>query len=243
MATKFRDLVIFASELKSSREGMTKKEMLKRGIELGLFRRGGTIRTIDRWLAELQADFNFKITSYVKFEDKNQRRYKVLDFPNEVINLSQEERTGLEILKESLTDENHKNAITKVLATQQPLSNQVLNDLSELIDNTSYASQIAPRSKVDNQYMQIVEDAIKGYTKIRFKYRSANAEKSTIQEVSPIGLIFSRFGYLVAFYLSKTPIVYRLDLLEKVEATDKPSDRDEEFNFQKWSEQSFGIFH
>ena len=70
MATKFRDLVIFASELKSSREGMTKKEMLKRGIELGLFRRGGTIRTIDRWLAELQADFNFKITSYVKFEDK-----------------------------------------------------------------------------------------------------------------------------------------------------------------------------
>ena len=156
MATKFRDLVIFASELKSSREGMTKKEMLKRGIELGLFRRGGTIRTIDRWLAELQADFNFKITSYVKFEDKNQRRYKVLDFPNEVINLSQEERTGLEILKESLTDENHKNAITKVLATQQPLSNQVLNDLSELIDNTSYASQIAPRSKVDNQYMQIV---------------------------------------------------------------------------------------
>ena len=243
MATKFRDLVIFASELKSSREGMTKKEMLKRGIELGLFRRGGTIRTIDRWLAELQADFNFKITSYVKFEDKNQRRYKVLDFPNEVINLSQEERTGLEILKESLTDENHKNAITKVLATQQPLSNQVLNDLSELIDNTSYASQIAPRSKVDNQYMQIVEDAIKGYTKIRFKYRSANAEKSTIQEVSPIGLIFSRFGYLVAFYRSKTPIVYRLDLLEKVEATDKPSDRDEEFNFQKWSEQSFGIFH
>ena len=64
----------------------------------------------------------------------------------------------------------------KVLATQQPLSNQVLNDLSELIDNTSYASQIAPRSKVDNQYMQIVEEAIKGYTKIRFKYRSANAE-------------------------------------------------------------------
>ena len=243
MATKFRDLVIFASELKSSREGMTKKEMLKRGIELGLFRRGGTIRTIDRWLAELQADFNFKITSYVKFEDKNQRRYKVLDFPNEVINLSQEERTGLEILKESLTDENHKNAITKVLATQQPLSNQVLNDLSELIDNTSYASQIAPRSKVDNQYMQIVEEAIKGYTKIRFKYRSANAEKSTIQEVSPIGLIFSRFGYLVAFYRSKIPIVYRLDLLEKVEATDKPSDRDEEFNFQKWSEQSFGIFY
>ena len=34
MATKFRDLVIFASELKSSRDGMTKKEMLKRGIYL-----------------------------------------------------------------------------------------------------------------------------------------------------------------------------------------------------------------
>ena len=32
-------------------------------------------------------------------------------------------------------DENHKNAISKVIATQQPLSNQVLNDLSELIDN------------------------------------------------------------------------------------------------------------
>ena len=70
------------------------------------------------------------------------------------------------ILKESLTDENHKNAITKVLATQQPLSNQVLNDLSELIDNTSYASQIAPRSKVDNQYMQIVEEPNKAKTKI-----------------------------------------------------------------------------
>ena len=62
MVTKFRDLVIFASELKSCREGMTKKEMLKRGIELGLFDRGGTIRTIDRWLAELKAVFNFKIT-------------------------------------------------------------------------------------------------------------------------------------------------------------------------------------
>ena len=42
---------------------------------------------------------------------------------------------------------------------------------------------------------------------------------------------------------SKTPIVYRLDLLEKVEATDKPSDRNEVFNFQKWSELSFGVFH
>ena len=31
--------------------------------------------------------------------------------------------------------------------------------------------------------------------------------------------------------------------IKQVAATDKPSDRDEEFNFQKWSEQSFGIFY
>ncbi len=54
---------------------------------------------------------------------------------------------------------------------------------------------------------------------------------------------FSRFGYLFAFYRSKIPIFYRLDLPEKVEEIDKPKDRYEEFNFQKWSEQSFGIFH
>ena len=48
---------------------------------------------------------------------------------------------------------------------------------------------------------------------------------------------------MVAYYLSKKPIIYRLDLLENVESTDIPSNRDEKFNFRKWSEQSFGIFH
>ena len=243
MATKFRDLVIFASELQSSRIGMTKKEMIKRCQELGLLGSKASIRTIDRWIDQLKYEFDLNISSHVYEADKLQKRFKIAAFPSMLYALTELERTGLEILKESLTDDIHKQAISKVLASQQPLSNRVLGDLTELIDNTSYASQISPRQKVNNKYMKMVEEAIKGYTKIRFKYRSQNSSKTTLQEVSPIGLIFSRFGYLVAFYFSKKPIIYRLDLLENVESTDIPSDRDEEFNFRKWSEQSFGIFH
>ena len=38
-------------------------------------------------------------------------------------------------------------------------------------------------------------------------------------------------------------IFYNLNIFLAKSFVLKPSDRDEEFNFQEWSEQSFGIFH
>ena len=139
MAIKFRSLIIFASELKSSRNGMTKKEMLKRCQELGLLGRG-SIRTIDRWIEELKLNFNFEITSHLYADDKNQRRYKVTNFPNEIFSLSQEERTGLEILKESLSDENHK------------LIQKITNFCNDANNNKNWTSFNKTESGMEHQF-------------------------------------------------------------------------------------------
>ena len=43
--------------------------------------------------------------------------------------------------------------------------------------------------------------------------------------------------------LSEKPIIYRLDLLQDVQETDKVGVRPLTFNFKEWCAESFGIFH
>ena len=93
--------------------------------------------------------------------------------------------------------------------------------------------------------MSKLEDAILGFQKLRVKYRTIGKAKASWREVETLGLLFGRFGYLVA-NLPKTamkPLTYRLDLIEDVKDLGEMFEEPKNFDFKEWAKESFGIFH
>ena len=68
-------------------------------------------------------------------------------------------------------------------------------------------------------------------------------KKATVRTVQPLGLLYGRFGYLCAATASRGAAIYRLDLLEDVQATNTPFEPNPHFNFKSWASESFGIYH
>ena len=62
-----------------------------------------------------------------------------------------------------------------------------------------------------------------------------------MRAVRPLGLLYGRFGYLCAATASRGAAIYRLDLLEDVQATNTPFELNPYFNFKAWASESFGI--
>ena len=64
-----------------------------------------------------------------------------------------------------------------------------------------------------------------------------------MRAVRPLGLLYGRFDYLCAVMASRGAAIYRLDLLEDVQATNTPFEPNPHFNFKAWASESFGIYH
>ena len=91
--------------------------------------------------------------------------------------------------------------------------------------------------------MAILVDAIEGREEVSFLYRSQTVQKASVRAVRPLGLLFSRFGYLVASTGSRTLVSYRLDLLKDVKLFGSYFELKSDWNFKPWAGESFGIFH
>ena len=91
--------------------------------------------------------------------------------------------------------------------------------------------------------MAILVDAIEGREEVSFLYRSQTAQKASVRAVRPLGPLFFRLGYLVAFRGSITPISYRLDLLKDVKLLGSYFELKSDWYFKAWVGESFGILH
>ena len=243
MSIKFRDLMLFATDLQSSSIGLTKQQLIEKTLERGY---KISSRTCDRWLKDLE-DLGLKIDdTKSEVEHFNTKVYKLRGLP--LMHLDEQERSSLEryLAEKNVdanTDKNVRTAISKILATQEPLTKTILHKTQELIEQTAHTGNIQPRMEINETQIAIIEKAIQLQQKITFKYKTQTSKRATQTTTMPLGLLFGRFGYLVCLGMSEKPIIYRLDLLQDVKETDKVGVRPLTFNFKKWCTESFGIYH
>ena len=91
--------------------------------------------------------------------------------------------------------------------------------------------------------MSPIEKAIECRTQLKFNYRTKTASTAAIRSVNPLGCFLVGFCYLCAATGTGDAAIYRLDLLESVEAADISFEPKIGWDFKKWTSESFGVFH
>lgn len=233
--TKLRDLLDLATELQASSIGLTISEMMERTER--------SRATVERMLAGLY-DLGLEPKASVLEGDHHlTKRWRLETKLNGALfEVTSQERSALERLHQSLESGPSRTALGKVLAEQRSLSRHIAIDQQTLIDRTAHIGSIGPRTRSNDTHMALLETCIQGFERLNLCYRAAGKAKASWRIVEPLGLVFGRFGYLVARSRGMR-ITYRLDLIEGIEQTGEyfePGKRDE---FKAWVEESFGIFH
>lgn len=235
---KLRDLVLLATELQASSIGLTIDEICEKTE-----RSRKTVHRMLNGLFELGLE---PTTVQLEADHHLTKRWRIEGgVPAELLILEKAERTGLERLLDTLPEGTVRDGLSKVLAKSEPLGKHIAVNTAELIERTTHIGNIGPRQQVTASQMSKFENAILGFARLKIKYRTSGKAKASWREVEPLGLLFGRFGYLVA-NLSKTamkPLTYRLDLIEDVEDLGEMFEEPKNFDFKEWAKESFGIFH
>lgn len=233
--TKLRDMLDLVMELNASSLGLT--------IEQIMARTGRSRKTAERMLEGLN-ELGMEVEqSRLESDHHLTKRWRLnTGLPEPLTALEPSERAALERHLQFITDNQTSKALNKLLANQKTLSNHLAIDQEELIQRTAYIGRTGPRTQAKESYMVIFERAIQGFEKIEIFYRSLNHQRTTWRTVNPLGLLFGRFGYLVASRQDK-PATYRLDLIENVRPTGLIFESEPNWNLKDWADQSFGIYH
>ena len=237
-----RHLMSLVVILKGRSTGLTYKEMQeelnwKEGIK-------PTVRTLQRMLQKIRDDLGL---DWDHVEGGNyhhkERKYVIRELPQYMAVLDPRERVAIETHIKELERGTLREALTKVVASQEPLSTSLTMNLEHLIEQTSHAGKAQPRTQYDRNQMRDIETAIQASFELSFKYRSQGAKKALQRQVRPIGVVYNRFAYLIAATGNKEAVSYRMDMLQDVKVTDIGFVPAEGFNFKNWVNESFGVYH
>ena len=163
--------------------------------------------------------------------------------PDKLLSLEDDERSALELHLQTLSNGAVKDGLVKLIGQTKPLGTSVLIDMEYLIGKTAHTGNSKPRVDYNATQISDLEKAILSFTEVKFKYRPQKGNSAVLRQVRPLGLLFSRFAYLVASTGNRAPICYRLDLIENLETTTQAFTPKDGWNLKEWSEQSFGVFH
>ena len=237
-----RHLMSLVIILKGRSTGLTYKEMQeelnwKEGIK-------PTVRTLQRMLEKIRDDLGLE-WDYVEGGNYHhkERKYVIRELPQYMAVLDPRERVAIETHIKELERGTLREALTKVVAGQEPLSTSLTMNLEQLIEQTSHAGKAQPRTQYDRNQMRDIETAIQARLELSFKYRAQSAKKASQRQVRPIGVVFNRFAYLIASTGNREPLSYRMDMLQDVKITDIGFVPPEGFNFKQWVNESFGVYH
>ena len=216
--------------LKGRSVGLTYKEMQeefrwKEGIDV-------SVRNLQRMLATIRDDLGLEDELVEMESDYHHREKKFLirELPKYMVKLDGREQVAIETHIKELEGGTLREALTKVVAGQEPLSVLYTNDLERLVEQTSHAGKAQPRTQYDRNQMRDIETAIIGNIELSFKYRSQGAKKALPRQVRPIGVVYNRFAYLIAATGNREAVSYRMDMLEDVKITDVSFTPKEGFN-------------
>lgn len=233
--TKLRDILDLALELQASSLGLT--------IEQLRTRTGRSRKTVERMLQGL-AEIGLEAEpSRLESDHHLTKRWRLrTDLPGALLSLEPHERGALERHLQTLPEGATARALAKLLGNQKPLSNHLAIDAEELINRTAHIGRAGPRTQADESQMAIFEHAIQGFERLELLYRSQGRPRATWRIVDPLGLLFGRFGYLVAAR-DGIRATYRLDLIEDVKTTGILFEAPGDWNMKDWAADSFGVYH
>jgi predicted DNA-binding transcriptional regulator YafY len=118
-------------------------------------------------------------------------------------------------------------------------------DLEALMEAEGLAMRPGPRPAIRPELIGSIRGAILRSVKIRLHYRARGTLELSRQIVCPYGFLYGNRHYLVAFNMNVEVRDYRLFVLsciEKVDVTDWPFVRREDFSLETYAEKSFGVF-
>lgn len=224
-----------ALELQASSLGLT--------IDQIMARTGRSRKTVERMLLGLGEIGLEAEPSRLESDHHLTKRWRLrADLPATLLSLQSHERGALERHLQTLPDNIASRALAKLLGNQKPLSNHLAIDAEELIARTAHIGRTGPRTQADESQMAIFEHAIQGFEKLEILYRTAGRRRANWRTVDPLGLLFGRFGYLVAVRHGR-PATYRLDLIEDVRTTGTLFEAPADWNMKDWAANSFGVYH
>ena len=232
---KMQDMLDLALELQVSSLGLTIEQLMERT--------GRSRKTVERMLNGL-LDLGLKVEpSRLESDHHLTKRWQLqAELPEFLLSLQQSERSALERHLQTLTDGITSRALAKLLANQKPLSNHLAIDEEELIARTAHIGRTGPRTRANEAHMPIFERAIQGFEKLEIRYRTQGRPRASWRKVNPLGLLFGRFGYLVASRQGQ-PANYRLDLIEDVKPSGQIFEAYPGWDMKRWAAESFGIYH
>ena len=154
-----RHLMSLVVILKGRSTGLTYKEMQeelnwKEGIK-------PTVRTLQRMLGKIRDDLGLD-WDYVEGGNYHhkERKYVIRELPQYMAVLDPRERVAIETHIKELERGTLREALTKVVAGQEPLSTSLTMNLEQLIEQTSHAGKAQPRTQYDRNQMRDIETAI-----------------------------------------------------------------------------------
>ena len=233
--TKLRVMLDVALELQASSLGLTINQLMEQT--------GRSRKTVERMLQGL-SDIGLEMElSRLESDHHLTKRWRLRgNIPRTLMALQSHERGALERHLQTMPDGAPTRALAKLLGNQKPLSNHLAIDAEELINRTAHIGRTGPRTQADEAQMAVFERAIQGFEKLELRYRALGRKRATWRSVDPLGLLFGRFGYLVAARGDIT-VTYRLDLIEDVRPTGTIFNAPSNWNMKDWAADSFGIYH
>jgi predicted DNA-binding transcriptional regulator YafY len=227
-------LLQFIALLQADRQGRTIPELMQ---EMECSR-----RTVVRLLEELKS-WGLDERKGVRDSDHHlTKRYSLKNaLPAGMLGLSAIDRAALESLLASLPGGSERQALTKLLAAQSLAGVSASIDQETLIERVAYLGRVGPRTTIPQHTLTNIERAIQAFERLTLVYRTPHKGKTVPRTVEPLGLIYQRFGYLVARQ-GRTVKTFRFELIEGVQRTGEMFDAGN-FNLKAWAQESFGIYH
>lgn len=232
---KYRDLSQLLTFIGAHSHGVTIKQIMNETER--------SRATADRMIDTLRSMQLIKKASSIDFDHHRAIRWKVSQQSNSYTalpaDLNTTERSDLERLLSTLDDRDAKSGLMKLLAREKPLNVNAIYDLSELVERDANVGRIGPQNIVSKETREIIDEGIKEFQKISFTYR----DESKSRIISPAGVLFARFTYLVGFDDAQTPKTFLMDLISNPILLEEMIETPEGWDFKRWSRQSFGVFH
>jgi predicted DNA-binding transcriptional regulator YafY len=199
-------------------------------------------RTVVRLLEELQI-WGLKGERGVLDSDHHlTKRYTLrAALPAAMLGLSAVDRAALESLLDALPGGSERVALSKLLAAQSSAGVSASVDQETLIERVAYLGRVGPKAHIAPHILTTLERGIQGFEHLTLVYRTPQKRKPAPRTVEPLGLIYSRFGYLVARQ-GRVVKTFRMELIESVQLTGEMFDA-RGFNLKAWAAESFGIYH
>ena len=234
--SRYRDVAELVAYLGAYSRGLTITQMMEHTNK--------SRASVERLLAILDTMDLIEEAERTDFDHHRTKRWVLSDAygakTSMIANLETAERADIERLFSSLENSPARSGLAKLLSKETRLGLAAMLDLDENIERDASVGRVGPTHTVSIDTRNIIDHAIRAFQKVQFTYGSSKAK---LRSVSPAGLQFGRFTYLVGFEDLAGPKTYRLDLVENMALSQEPSNLPHDWNFKDWSSSSFGVYH